>query len=183
LLKIILLLAIMSLVSWRYRRILGLSDQWDRHGGERVEDLAAKLGWSRSTSGSRPGSGTKRSVPASSNSGWNAYLPNINGERLPAALAVGAIAGIIAVGLDVQGFSILSTIVGMAVAPYLGGVYLRSKWWLLIAPLVAFVTGSAGELGTLITAVPVAAIAYAGIKTDLAGWIARLDAGDRTSGT
>lgn len=175
----------MSLVSWRYRRILGLSDQWDRHGAERVDDLAAKLGWSRPVNRSQPNSGTRRPMPATSpaKSGWGAYLPNINGERLPAALAIGALDGIIAVGLDVQGFSILSTIVGMVLAPYLGGLYLRSKWWLLIAPLVAFVTGTVGELGTLITAVPVVAIAYAGIKTDLVGWLARMDAGDRASGT
>lgn len=183
--KLLLLLAIMSLVSWRYRRVLGLSDQWDRHGAERIDDLAAKLGWSRPTTRPQPGSATRLPVPVttSTRSGWSAYLPNINGERLPAALAIGALDGIIAIGLDIQGFSILSTIVGMVIAPYVGGIYLRTKWWLLVAPFVAFITGAAGEFGTLITAVPVAAIAYAGIKTDLAGWLARVDAGDRASGT
>jgi hypothetical protein len=181
--KIILLLVIMSVVAWRYRRILGMPAEWDRFGSDRAEDLAAKMGWSRPTAEKRPGAVSSRPVPASSRSGWGALLPNINGERLPATLAVGVLDGVIAVGLDVQGFSILSTIVGMVVAPFLGGVYLRSKWWMLVAPFVAFVTGSAGEFGTLISAVPVAAIAYAGIKTDLFGWLARMNAGDRASGT
>jgi hypothetical protein len=46
----------------------------------------------------------------------------------------------------------------------------------LVAPAVAIIVGAGGEIGPLFVVFPVAALAYAGIRADVVGWLARLNA-------
>jgi hypothetical protein len=87
----------------------------------------------------------------------------------------------VVVALDIQGFSFLSFLVGMVVGPLAGGVFARTRWWLLIAPLIAVVVGAGQGIGMWIVAGAVAAIAYAGLRLDVAGWLARFDADSEQS--
>lgn len=104
------------------------------------------------------------------------YLPKIDSSRLPTALAIGVLVAVVALGLELQGFSLLASLVAILIGPFFGGTYVRSWWWPLVASVTAVIVGAGGELGLLIVAVPVAAIAYAGIRTDVAARIARWNA-------
>jgi hypothetical protein len=170
-----LIVVTVAFIAWRYRRALGLDQRWDQHGRTHAEDLAQRLGWTtRKTNGRSPADPTR--APVAVNSPGRSFYPRLDTSRLPTSLAIGALVGIIAVALDVQGLSLLSFLIGILVGPFAGGTYVRSRWWILVAPAVAIVVGAGGELGPLVVAFPVAAIAYGGIRSDVAGWIARLNA-------
>jgi hypothetical protein len=170
-----LVILTIAFIAWRYRRILGLDQRWDQHGRAHADDLAQRLGWTtRKTTGG--GTTNSSNVPVTTRPVERSFYPKIDTSRLPPSLAVGALVGIIVVALDIQGMSLLSFVVGILIGPFAGGVYLRSRWWLLVAPGVAIVVGAGGEIGPLIVAFPVAAIAYVGTRTDVAAWIARLNA-------
>lgn len=169
------IILIVAFVAWRYRRVLGLSKQWDQHGRAQAEDLAAKLGWTNRQGGPRTSAPQARQ-PVPVRARPTSFYPKIDTSRLPTAVAIGALFAIIVVGLDLQGYSILSFLIGIVVGPIAGGLYVRSRWWLLVAPAVAIIVGAGGEIGALFVAFPVAALAYAGIRADIAGWLARLNA-------
>jgi hypothetical protein len=168
-------IVVIALVAWRYRRALGLSKRWDEFGRDHAGDLAARLGWSNRKG---PGGPTRASTArtAVARSTRRSFFPRFDTRRLPVALVVGACEAVIVLGLDLGGHDFLSFVVGIVVGPFIGGVYVRSYWWLLVAAVAAIVVGAGGEIGPLLVAVPVAAIGYVGIRTDVAGWIARLNA-------
>ncbi len=171
----LLIIVTIAFLAWRYRRVLGLDQRWDQHGRTHADDLAQRLGWTTRRSSDRPPAGSAK-APVVANSPDRSFFPRLDTSRLPTSLAIGALEGIIVVALDIQGFSLLAFILGILIGPFAGGTYLRSRWWLLVAPAVAIVVGAGGELGPLVVAFPVAAIAYGGIRTDVAAWIARLNA-------
>jgi hypothetical protein len=170
-----LVIVTIAFIAWRYRRALGLGQHWDQHGRAHAEDLAQRLGWSTQRTTDRSAPGTKK-VPVTTRPTERSSFPKLDTSRLPASLAAGALVGIIVVALDIQGMSLISFAIGILIGPFAGGVYVRSRWWLLVAPAVAIVVGAGGEIGPIIVAFPVAAIAFAGIRTDIAAWIARLNA-------
>lgn len=170
-----LIIVTIAFIAWRYRRVLGLDQRWDQHGRAHADDLAQRLGWSTRKATVRRATGSHK-VPVTTRPAERSFYPRLDTSRLPASLAVGALVGIVVVALDIQGMSLLSFAIGILVGPFAGGVYVRSRWWLLVAPAVAIVVGAGGEIGPLIVAFPVAAIAYAGLRTDVAAWIARLNA-------
>ena len=167
-----------AFVAWRYRKMLGLDKTWDRYGREQADDLAARMGWrgrngptSTTAGAGRPA--TPQVLPRRS------FLPQIDSSRLPAALTVGAVEAVVIVGLEIQGFSFFSSIVALLVGPFIGGAYLRSRWWMVVAAMIAVVVGAGGRLSPFIVALPVAAMAYAGIRADVRAWISRWDAANK----
>jgi hypothetical protein len=80
---------------------------------------------------------------------------------------------IVVVGLESQGFAFLASIVALAIGPFCGGLYVRSRWWVLVAPLIAVVVGAGGKLGSWAVALAVAAIAYGGTRPEVRSWLAR----------
>jgi len=171
----VVVVLVIGVVAWRYRRVLGLGKGWDGSGRDQVDDLAARLGWSNREAPGRP---TQTRARPSLDSGprSRSFYPAISTRRLPIALAIGVVEGIVVVDLDLGGHTFLAFLAGIVVGPFLGGLYVRSLWWPVVAALVAIVVGAGGEIGTLLVAIPVASIGYAGIRTDAAGWIARLNA-------
>ncbi|MEA2594489.1 MAG: hypothetical protein QOF01_958 [Thermomicrobiales bacterium] len=164
-----------AVLVWRYRKVLGLDKRWDQSGRSSADDLAARLGWSSQRGAQRPAAASTK--PAGSTGAVvRSYLPKIDSSRLPTALAIGVLVAVVALGLELQGFSLLASLVAILIGPIFGGTYVRSWWWPLVASVTAVIVGAGGELGLLIVAVPVAAIAYAGIRTDVAARIARWNA-------
>jgi hypothetical protein len=177
--SILVILAIVFL-AWRYRRSLGLDQRWDRYGRSYADELSEKLGWS-TRRGGNPAPDATVKTPVTPGPERHPFLPTLDTTRLPTAVAAGVLVAIIAVALDVQGWSLLASLVGIVIGPFAGGTYIRSRWWVLVAPAVAVVVGAGGELSPLFVAVPVAAIAYGGIRTDVGAWLARLDTGSEGS--
>jgi hypothetical protein len=170
-----LIIVTIAVIAWRYRRVLGLDQRWSQHGRPHADDLAQRLGWTTRKANVRAPDRSAK-VPVGLSSPDRSFYPRLDTSRLPASMAIGALVGTVVVALDIQGFSLLSFVIGILIGPFAGGAYVRSRWWLLVAPAVAIVVGAGGELGPLVVAFPVAALAYGGIRTDVAGWIARLNA-------
>jgi hypothetical protein len=171
----VLTLVVIAFVAWRYRRVLGLGKRWHDFDRDRAVDRATRLGWS--SRGQTAGDPTRRPVPhnGASRGPQPGFLPSYNSRYLPAALAAGVVESAIVLGLDLAGHDVLSLMTGLLLGPFVGGLIVRSLWWPLVAALVAVVVG-AGELGTSVIALPVAAIGYAGVRADFAAWLARLNA-------
>jgi hypothetical protein len=176
----ILILLAVGLLAWRYRQVLGLDQRWDRHGRAHAEDLAAKLGWTNRQSGN--GAPTSQPAPKVQDApSYRSLVPRVDISRLSNSVAVGAAVAVVVFALDLQGYSLLAFLIGIVIGPYFGGAYLRSRWWLLVAPVVAIVAGAGGELGLPVVALPVAVIAYLGIRSDVAGRVARWNAETKES--
>jgi len=169
----IVVILVVAFLAWRYRKMLGLDQRWDRHGRVYTEELASKLGWTTGQKVDRKPTAPAR-PPFQSQAHRRSLLPTPDSSRLPVAVATGIVVATVVVALDIQGFSFLSLLVGMVVGPLAGGVFTRTRWWLLVAPLIAVVVGAGQGMGLWIVAGAVAAIAYAGLRFDVASWLARL---------
>lgn len=166
---------VIAFVAWQYRRVLDLSKRRDGFGPDYARDLASRLGWTNPTDavslaiGSQSNGGPAQAPQRSS-------IPTIDRRRLPAALAIATAQAVVVLALYVSGHELLAVFVGIVIGPFLGGIYVRSLWWLPMTALMAIAVGAGVRVTPLLVAVPVAAIGYAGIRTDIAGWIARLNA-------
>jgi hypothetical protein len=169
-----LTLLIVGFIVWRYRQVLGLDKTWDRYGREHADELATRLGWRDGRRSPRPGLTRQATVDRAAPS--RSLLSYVDGRRLPAALTAGALEALVIVGLELQNYTFLASLTSLLVGPFVGGAYLRTRWWMLVAAAIAVIVGAGGRLGPVVVALPVAVIAYAGIRTDLRAVIARWNA-------
>jgi hypothetical protein len=86
---------------------------------------------------------------------------------LPGTIAVGVVEAVIVVGFDLAGHSFLSFLAAIVVGPLVGGAFIRSLWWPVIAVLVAVIVGAGGETGPFVVSVPVMIFAWVGARSDL----------------
>lgn len=95
-------------------------------------------------------------------------FPSVDSRLLPGALIAGVVLGVITGGLQFAGQTVLAYIVGLGIGPFAGGVLLRTRWWVLVAAIVSVVIGAGGEIRAFYVAVPVALIAFIGVRLDWA---------------
>lgn len=93
-------------------------------------------------------------------------FPTIDNRLLTRALAGGVVLGLISGGLQLAGLTLLAYVVGLGVGPFTGGVLLRTRWWVLVAAIVSVIIGAGGEIRALYIALPVAMIAYLGVRME-----------------
>ncbi|HEY7036216.1 MAG TPA: hypothetical protein VH482_33110 [Thermomicrobiales bacterium] len=168
-----LTIVVIVYLAWRYRRVLGLDKRWDGFGRQQASDLAASLGWgTRREPTAQPPAPARQ--PQTSRPARQGMFPKIDSRRLPVTIAAGIVEAIVVIGLDLAGHSLLSFLAAAVIGPFLGGLYVRSLWWPLIAALVAIVVGAGGEMSPLVVTVPVAIFGYVGARSDVAGWFSRL---------
>jgi hypothetical protein len=171
----LLIIVAIGFLAWRYRKVLGLNKMWDQHGRAQAQDLAAQLGWSRQQQRTEKRDAAGRSS-ISSASPRRSFVPQLDSRRLPAALAVGAVVAVMGLGLELGGHSLLASLVFLFVGPFAGGLYVRSRWWVLIAAALAVMVGAGGRVGGVLVGLAVAAIAYGATRMDAKAWLARWNA-------
>jgi hypothetical protein len=66
--------------------------------------------------------------------------------------------------LRLAGFTTLSFAAGLVAGPFIGGLLIRSGWWAVVAGAVGSSLVAGGEIRPLYVAVPVAVIAYTGVR-------------------
>jgi hypothetical protein len=100
---------------------------------------------------------------------WRAVLrlfprPTLDGSLLPRALAVGVGFGVVGLGLHVAGYDTLVLALGLVVGPFAGGLFVRSRWWILVAVATGVPLAASDELRPALVVLPVALVAYVGTR-------------------
>ncbi len=94
-------------------------------------------------------------------------IPPFDPSRLPIALVVGVVVALIAAALEMMGHTILSQLAGLAIGPFVGGIAVRSYWWVfVVAPGIAALIGAGAGITSVLVAIPVIAIAYGGVRVE-----------------
>lgn len=95
--------------------------------------------------------------------------PTFDDRLLPRALAVGIGLGVVTMGLHIAGYDSLAIALGLAVGPFVGGLVVRSRWWVLVAAVTAVSLAATDDLRPAVVALPVALVAYVGIRFEWRG--------------
>jgi hypothetical protein len=161
---VVLVIAVLGLVAWRYRRFLGL-DRLGRDAAPRIDHVRQQLGWGSGGSMSQSRSSGRQSP--SLTGAILRRIPPFDASQLPRCLVVGIIVAAVAAALELTGHSILAQIAGLAIGPFVGGIAVRSFWWVfVVAPAVAALIGAGSGLSSMLVAIPVMAVAYGGVRLE-----------------
>lgn len=82
----------------------------------------------------------------------------------PRSLAARLVRALVAGGLRLLDRAAISFLIGLPIGPFLGGVLLRSRWWIVIAAAVGSSLVAGGAIRPLYVALPVALIASLGTR-------------------
>jgi hypothetical protein len=104
--------------------------------------------------------------------------PNFDTKLLPRALATGVGFAVVGAGLQLTGHEGMEMAFGLVIGPFLGGLVVRSRWWVFVASISAITLESGIAIRAPIIALPAALIAFAGTQID---WRSRLGLHDNAA--
>lgn len=170
----IIVLVAIGAVAWRYRRAIGLDlflkNLREGSGTAKARPVASRKPAVRRV-GSPSAGATVSSPSAAERSRWS--IPPFDSRRLPPALIVGVVLAVATAFVDSGGRPILAQTIGLLIGPFVGGLVVRSWWWVLIAAALGALLGAGAGLSSLFVAFPVGLVAYSGIRADPRRWLGR----------